>query len=190
MKLPPIRKTWTSLVAVVLWLSGAFAAFLTFPIQLSVDARYDLMVGGFSQFAAAALYALVVIYGRRAENQRHLQKVSAILLAISFVLFFTYIGVQANWTCQYMDRATLVKGGTLSADAEKYAAAHPNLSQCGTLIAEYGGDASLVYEPKDLWVRFIVLSLLHTLIWLAVMAIVVLLTYALARKAKRSGAPP
>jgi hypothetical protein len=181
MKLPPIRKTWSTLMAIMAWLSGAICAFITFPIQLSLESRLDLLIVGFSQFSGAALLALLVIYCRRPDSQRRLPRIAGALLAVLFVLFFAYVGLQAEWTCEYAQRL-IVKGGALSDVAAAHVARNPNLAQCAELIAEFGGNAAAVYGAAGLNLRFLALSLLYTLAWLVAVAIVVLVAVVLAQR--------
>lgn len=182
MKLPPIRKTWHSMVALASWFSALVGAFLTFSVKLSLDSDQELLLSGFTQFAVAVTFGLAIAYGEHKELRKKERlgiRLTSILFVAFCILFLVYVFLAASWTCGYADRVTLVIGSVLSPDALSYIQANPHLATCNNIIAEYAGDTSKIYLRSELLLRFIVLSSIHTLLWIVSASVVVLLVYSL-----------
>ena len=156
------------------WLASLIGAFITFPIALSVTSDNGSTVSAFAQFASTALLGLLLAYIASQKDRRRLILTACAAFVLLLASFFLYVWFQAEWTCKFANKHTVVIGSRLTAEAGQYAKQNPHLGGCGQLLGEFGGQSDAVYVKSDLTFRFIVLSVVYSLIWMLAAGVVVL----------------
>lgn len=152
-----LRSTWTALLQAATWLVALIMLFVLEPPRFT-PANDGLMFVRAVEFVAAIALALgMVVICRKRLRLKTLWISCAIATVAALAALFGYVALVAQWTCEYDGRGPVVIGGTILADAKRYAATLSNPG-CEVLIQDAAGETASVWPLYEIVTHHLTLA--------------------------------